>query len=368
MPAVRSENAIPTPDPLLSVVALALGGITILITALSLSRSKVWWVRVCDFPRLQAVTLGAAALALWIAAGHWLTWPGALFTATLAAATAFQLMRIWRYTPLAPREVQNSALADGEGRLSLIVSNVLQTNREAERLLGAVRDADADVALFVETNEWWRDRLDALAGSHPHAVRCALPNTYGMLLYSRLPLEDTQVDYLVQPDIPSIQAKVRLRNGELVWINCVHPRPPAPSESDKSLERDTELLVIGKRVCDSGVPVIVCGDLNDVAWSRTTRLFQKVSRLVDPRKGRGFYSTFHARYPGLRYPLDHIFHSDSFRLVSLRRLPYVGSDHFPMFTELSYEPRAAAEQEGPEKNATDVHEANRTIARGNGSD
>jgi endonuclease/exonuclease/phosphatase (EEP) superfamily protein YafD len=183
-----------------------------------------------------------------------------------------------------------------------------------------------------------------------------------MLLYSRLPLEDARIDFLLQQDIPSMQAKVVLRSGDRVWLNCVHPRPPAPGEADESLARDAELLTVGKRVADAPLPVVVLGDLNDVAWSHTTRLFQKTSRLLDPRKGRGFYSTFHARYPGLRWPLDHVFFSDHFRLVSMDRLGYVGSDHFPVCVVLSLEPDAAARQEAPEADARDREEAQKTLA------
>jgi endonuclease/exonuclease/phosphatase (EEP) superfamily protein YafD len=130
------------------------------------------------------------------------------------------------------------------------------------------------------------------------------------------------------------------------------------------LERDAELLLVGKRVCEAKLPVVVCGDLNDVAWSRTTRLFQKTSRLVDPRKGRGLFSTFHARVPGFRFPLDHIFHSLTFRLVTMRRLPYVGSDHFPVYAMLSLEPTAGREQEAPAAHGADEQEARETIAEG----
>jgi endonuclease/exonuclease/phosphatase (EEP) superfamily protein YafD len=346
-----------------SVLALVLAAVVIVGTGLSLVRARAWWVRVWDFPRLQLAVLAVAALALgwdrWLDRGAWMA-----LGVLLLAALAFQLALVWRYTPLAPREVRRSR-ADGDGgRISILMSNVLQTNRQADRLLAVVRAADPDLVLCVETDDWWCERLDALAATHPHVVRCVLSNTYGMLLYSRLPLEDVRAERLVEPDVPSAQARVRLRGGARVWLHCVHPRPPAPGESGESLPRDAELLVVGKRVRDATEPVIVCGDLNDVAWSRTTRLFQKVSRLVDPRKGRGPYSTFHARVPFFRWPLDHVFHSDSFRLLSLRRLPYVGSDHFPVFIALSHEPPAAAEQEAPRETSADLEEAQETVQDG----
>ncbi|MGZ8469003.1 MAG: endonuclease/exonuclease/phosphatase family protein [Gemmatirosa sp.] len=346
-----------------SWIALVLGAVAVVASALSLVRGKKWWIRIWDFPRVQLFVAAAASLALW-SVGSGLTFvPDLALQGALGAVLLLQGAAIWRYTRLAPREVQRSERDEPARRIALLESNVLQTNRDADRLIGVVHAADADVMVFVETDAWWQERLDAAFGrSHPHGPRCALPNTYGMLLYSRLPIDEARIDFLLQDDIPSMQARVRLKSGDRVWLNCVHPRPPAPGESDESLARDAELLTVGKRVRGAKLPVIVLGDLNDVAWSRTTRLFQKTSRLLDPRKGRGFYSTFHAQYPGLRWPLDHVFFSDRFRLVAMERLDYVGSDHFPVCVVLSLEPDAAAEQEAPKADADDLHEAHETVA------
>ena len=351
----------------LPIAVLVFGGLVVVVTLLSLLRAKAWWIRIWDFPRFQLALTGVLSLA----AAAFVSLPldpraRWLFVTALTVATAFQTALIWRYTPLAPKEVQRSRSDDRTAHLSLLISNVLQKNRDADRLLRVLRSVDPDIILCVETDDWWRERLDALEETHPHTVKFPLPNTYGMLLYSRLPLHDTSVDFLIQPDIPSIQAHIELLNGERVWLNCVHPRPPAPGESDESLERDAELLLVGKRVCNAVEPVVVCGDLNDVAWSRTTRLFQKTSRLVEPRKGRGLYNTFHARVPIFRFPLDHVFHSDSFRLIVMRRLEYVGSDHFPVYAALSLEPAAEHEQEAPDADHGDLQEASRTISEGKG--
>ena len=345
-------------------IAIVLGAFAVVATALSLVRAKAWWIRIWDFPRLQVAVIGSLALALWLVSGSGAEGWRIVFAGVVVIAVAYQLGMIWRYTRLAPREVQRAERPVPGCRLSLVVSNVLQTNRKSDLLIRALSEADADLILCLETDEWWQERLDRGFQTHPHRLACALPNTYGMLLYSRLPLEETAIEFLVEPGVPSMQAKACLPDGPRVWLNCVHPKPPAPGESDESTERDTELLLVGRRVCEAPLPVVVFGDLNDVAWSRTTRLFQKISGLVDPRKGRGFFSTFHARYPGLRYPLDHVFHSSDMRLIEMRRLPYVGSDHFPVYAALSFEPAAQAEQEAPEADREDEREAEDTVRRG----
>jgi endonuclease/exonuclease/phosphatase (EEP) superfamily protein YafD len=224
-----------------------------------------------------------------------------------------------------------------------------------------VRDADPDVILAVETDDWWRAQLADLERTHPHTVQRPQGNTYGMLLYSRLELIDPRVEFLVQDDIPSIHAGVRLRSGACVALHCLHPRPPFPTEDDTSTDRDAELLQVGKRVKQHDGPVVVMGDLNDVAWSRTNNLFQDISGLLDPRIGRGFFNTFHAQIPLLRFPLDHFFHSNHFRLIDFKRLPPFGSDHFPVFIALSHEPEALAEQPELQADASQQREADEKI-------
>jgi hypothetical protein len=59
----------------------------------------------------------------------------------------------------------------------------------------------------------------------------------------------------------------------------------------------------------------------------------------------------------VRWPLDHLFHSNHFRLVELRRCGDIGSDHFPVLVELSYEPEALAEQSESQTAPGDQEEA-----------
>jgi endonuclease/exonuclease/phosphatase (EEP) superfamily protein YafD len=126
--------------------------------------------------------------------------------------------------------------------------------------------------------------------------------------------------------------------------------------------RDGELVLVAREVAREGGPAVVAGALNDVAWSRTTGLFQAIGGLLDPRVGRGAYPTFHANWPILRWPLDHVFFSEHFLLARLERLAHVGSDHFPILITLCRHASAEDKQEPPPADPDDRREGAEAVA------
>jgi endonuclease/exonuclease/phosphatase (EEP) superfamily protein YafD len=342
-----------------------IGAVLVLLTVLSRLRSARWWVRFADFPRIQIAFGLVAVLALH---GAWVGWgsgPEVLFRAVLVLALAYQVWRILPYTVLAPRQVRSAepaGLGDGRGSLRILVSNVLMENRTSDRLLALVRELDPDLVFAVETDDWWTGQLAVLDQDFPHRLKQPQGNHYGLNFFSKLELRSPAVRFLVEDDIPSVRTGVRLRSGEWIEFYGLHPRPPEVREDVET--RDAEILIVGREIRADGRPSIVAGDLNDVAWSHTTRLFQRISGTLDPRRGRGTFCTFHAGYPMFRWPLDHIFFEASFTLIRLARLPSIGSDHFPVFAELRYEPAAEAAQPAPLPDQEDLQEAKAKILEG----
>jgi endonuclease/exonuclease/phosphatase (EEP) superfamily protein YafD len=258
-----------------------------------------------------------------------------IIAAVAVGCISYHLWWIWPYTPLHSKEVKASPTSSRSSRVRIMSANILMTNRRVEDLLRIVRAEQPDVLVTLETNTWWEQKLAVLESDYPHRLQCPLENLYGMHLYSRFPLEDPKIQFLVEDEVPSMHLLLALESGRRIELHCLHPAPPSPTENPTSKERDAELVMVGRSVADSEYPVVVCGDLNDVAWSATTRLFRKVSRLLDPRIGRGMFNTFHADRFFMRWPVDHLFHSRHFSLVRLSRLDSCGSDHYPMFVELA---------------------------------
>lgn len=341
--------------PLLHWFLIALAVFLSVVTVLPWFQHPAWWVRIWDFPRLQLALLslvGTLLTAVSALADDW-QWPlQIIFLFTLL----YQAWWILPYTPLWKREVMQADASTADPRLRVMASNVLTTNRNAAALIDLVQQHRPDVLVTLETDAWWQAQLQPLEADYPHRIACPLDNLYGMHVYSRLPLSDTSIAYLVEPDVPSIHASVHVNDELVVRMHFLHPAPPSPTENEESTERDVELLMVAKSLHTEKGPVIVTGDLNDVAWSPTTRMFRKISRLLDPRVGRGMYNSFHAQYFFARWPLDHFFHSDHFQVVHVARLPSIGSDHFPVLLELQYHPSNAALQEGLDVDAQDRKE------------
>ncbi len=342
-------------------VLVGIGGVLILATGLSLWRRQSWWVRICDFPRLQIAAGLLLVLCLHSTLVATTPWAQAC-RVLLVLSLALQLWCMFPYTRWARAQVRTSEAPDPKNGIRLLFANVLQTQHEVAGLLAQISELKPDLVLALETDLGWQQRLAPLLSGYPHTVLQPQDNTYGMLLYSRIPLTEPQVRFLIEEDVPSIHLRVRLGSGAEVHVHCLHPRPPSPTEADSSVERDAELLIVGRAIKENPCSVIVMGDLNDVAWSYTSALFRRISGLLDPRIGRGFFNTFNARHRWIRFPLDHFFHSNDFKLVEFKRLEAFGSDHFPVYIHLSHEPEAQAEQPEPHADADDRQEASDKIA------
>src|SRR5690554_1365897 len=349
----------------ITVLSVLLASIAILAFIASLLRRDEWWIRIFDFPRLQITFITLAAMALlFINFRHWELWQGIL-QGLLLVSLGYQLAKIYPYTFLSKKQVLLYKGEDDERSISILISNILTTNKKFSKLIELVKENKPDILLVLESDHIWEKELEVLEKDYPFTVKVPLDNFYGMHLYSQLELQDMEVKYLVDPEIPSIHGDVLLKSGDKVKIHCLHPMPPSPTENDTSTDRDAELLMVGKCVDPDKGPELVFGDLNDVAWSRTTRLFQELSGLLDPRIGRGFYNTFHADYFLLRWPLDHVFHSNDFTVKKIKRLKHIGSDHFPMFIQLHLEPRAKAVQDEPEADQEEKEWAEEKIEEAN---
>lgn len=340
--------------------------VVIWLSLWSLIPRDEWWFRGADFPRLQILAVGLVTLlGLLLIKSEWTLFRELLLVG-LIAAVAYQLKMVLPYTPIWKKQVKHvtKQQLNESQQISLLVANVLTPNDKYELLLQHIYQLQPDIVLTLESDELWQKALQPIEQEYRYKVAVPLNNLYGMHLYSRLPLLESEIKFILSDEIPSIHACLELRSGIQVQLYCLHPKPPSPTEAKDSTLRDAELLIVGDQIKDLDESCIVMGDLNDVAWSRTTRLFQRISGLLDPRVGRYFMNTFHADYPLLRWSLDHIFHSTDFGLVEMKRLSHIGSDHFPIYVVLQTGKVFEQQQQSLDETPSDAEEAEDAIQEG----
>lgn len=333
----------------------------VVMSLIPLIRQDSWIFRIFEYPRLQKLFVNIFLLLSAIIFVEIITIHDQVIIGLLTSNMGYLIYQVYPFTRLAKKQMLNATTNIQDKQMSLFIGNVFQDNRNLSEYQKCILSKDPDVVMLVETDKWWAENLTSLTEKYPHKLLVPLENTYGMLLFSKFELQDPEVKYLVGKDIPSVHASIKLPSGDLIRFHGLHPTPPVPQENPRSTERDKELLIVAKSAKKSTLPVIVAGDLNDVAWSYTTELFSKTSGLLDPRKGRGFFNTFHAKYLFLRFPLDHIFCSNDFTLIDIQRMPNCGSDHFPMYVKLQYSPEKAAVQEEPAADQDDLDTAEEKI-------
>lgn len=310
---------------------LVFSGLLLLVSFLPKFKNPHWLFRIWDFGKIQLTVI---MITTFIAA--FLLQNGSSFfyfvQILLLGTIIYHLIVLAKYTSLYPRKIHKKS-AETSKTIKIISANIYLFNENYNDFISLIKKNDPDIFLTMESDEKWGKALEVLEKDYPFQIKVPQNNTYGMHFYSKLKIESSEVHYFVADDIPSIEAHLQSDNDYRFVFFGIHPPPPSPTEEETSKERDGDLLSVAKAVKKEEKPVLVIGDFNNVAWSFSSILFKKESELIDPRIGRGFVSSYHAKYKLLRFPIDLMFHSKEIFIEKLATLEPFGSDHLPIICE-----------------------------------
>lgn len=295
------------------------------------------YFKLLDFPRIQFFISSALFLVVVCFITTRWKWYSYLIVVGLSIGLFVNCYYLIGYTKLVSVEVPTAGiLTKTDARFSLLLINVKMSNKKSQPLLDLIALKKPDLILAMEVDKWWNKELREIDQEYPYSHRSINEVAYGMVLFSKFPLNTAKIKYLTNKNVPSLESTLTVSNGKKIKFHCIHPVPPTYFEHlpDNKGQEENALKKIGERVKNSKLPTIVAGDLNDAVWSKIDNLNGTNNILFDVRVGRGFFNSYNAEQLLMKWPLDHIFVTKEFKLKKLERLHKIGSDHYPIFVEL----------------------------------
>lgn len=312
--------------------------LVLVISTLNWWPSRYWLFEISGYFSQQFFILLIALSSIRLFLFETLTFSSTLLLFLSLLVAIIHLRKIVPYTRFAKVEVPNASPGQQGHKLSLIVANIYQFNRQYHRFVDLISDHQVDVIVLLETDHKWIRYLQANLdrSAFPFEICQPQSDTYGLAVFSRFKIHKAKVGEIT--DVPSLHTIIEDQAGAKISLFVVHPKPPVLGEAETSWPKDRELLGVASQISDSeSQRIIVTGDLNEVAWSRTSTRFLEKTGLMDPRRGRRILNTFPAYFPLLGFPLDHFYCSRHFKIIQYRRLRNIGSDHFPLLISFLYE-------------------------------
>lgn len=314
----------------------------VLVSTLHYWPFQHWLFRTLAFAKIQLSIIQTLVIIILVIQFSYLSDMTKILSALIVLTWLHNLFILLPYSPIYPKESRK--LKTSKQVISFLSVNVYQYNEEYHLLIDLIKRIKPDILLTMESDKNWENALEDVEHLFQYSKKVAQANTYGIHFYTKLKAKSMHVNYFVAKDIPSIEANLTTNDADEFTFFGVHPPPPSPTEEQTSKERDADILALGKRIKKLNKPCLVVGDFNNVAWSKSSKLFKKMTQLLDPRIGRGFISTFHAKYLFFRFPIDLIFHSKSIYIQKLKTEQHINSDHFPLYGEFVIKHQAQKQQ------------------------
>jgi len=224
-----------------------------------------------------------------------------------------------------------SAKMSASATTRLMLINVNAQAGDPARVRETVRESAPDILVLEEVDERWITELSDLHDTYPHSVVEPREDDFGVALFSKLPLLQSEVVFIGSAGVPSIDATVE-HAGEPLRILATHPLPPGGR--DYSAWRNEQLRLLAG-MADASRPFLLVGDLNTTPWNFHFRRLLADSGLRDSAEGFGIQPSWPTFNPLFWIPLDHVLHSPHIVIKARTTGPDVGSDHYPVVVDFA---------------------------------
>ncbi|MBS1957294.1 MAG: endonuclease/exonuclease/phosphatase family protein [Cyanobacteria bacterium SZAS-4] len=216
--------------------------------------------------------------------------------------------------------------------LTLVDTNFNSRNTNFDLLQSLVDSSGADILCWQEfspaAESWAKTHLPAFK----YSKQIPRNDNFGIALFSKLPVTSFRVENFSDVPIESIVATVQA-GGKPIQVISTHTYPPITGAA--LYTRDLQLKNLGIFVRNSGVPTILCGDLNATSWSSSFKDLINDSGLKDSRQGFGVQPSWPAGLGPMMIPIDHVLVNPQMQVLSRTIGSAVRSDHFPVIVKLS---------------------------------
>jgi endonuclease/exonuclease/phosphatase (EEP) superfamily protein YafD len=276
----------------------------------------------CNF-RAQLLVAMVPFLFLSMIARRW------RWAALLVSVSLFALVDITRiYLPAAP-------VPAGPTVLSIMSFNVLALNSDHAAVIDRINDLDPDIVAIQEYANDWHFALDSLTAKYPYTVREPRWHGFGIAVFSKYPLANTQIIQLSprRTDNPSVVTEITV-GDQRCHLGVVHLLSPV--NRYRMEIRNEQIVALAESVTKIERPLIVVGDCNCTPWSPFLQDFIRGTSLRDSRQGFGILGSWPADSWPMRIPIDHVFVSPEIHVHDRRVEQSAGSDHCPILVEISW--------------------------------
>lgn len=325
-----------------STIALVAGGLALASAILPLFPTDFWAIRATGFVREPA---GYLFVALAVLVAVFVKSHRLIAAVMFIGAAAINFIVVWPYSQFATPQIDLASSHPREQCFTAYAANVKMKNRDHDRLIEQIREADPDVLFLTEVDESWANALQPLLDEYPYALTHPQSDTFGKVFASRLPVLNADILESPGENTPSVFALLRASDDKLVQFVGLHPKAPLPGQD--TTQRDNSIKSAAEKTNGDVAGAVAMGDFNDVPWSSTTTAFREIGDWKDPRIGRGTYPTFPAFAPALGWPLDQIMVNGQIKVRRFEVLDANGSDHRAVLGELCLDQEITRASENP---------------------